>query len=281
MLGLETIKRDFLRHIDLLCVVNHRETSDNPDLVPGLSEELGVKCYEGRTEKPEFLKYIQREKPDFAVIMRHPHKIQPEFFESFREGVFNTHPSALPKHRGIAPLEYSVIEGGPLVATAFKISAGFDTGPILCRTQGTDIRNKYLEDVFPLAVNETNEVLGLAFEHLLLEGYVLEEQDDSQATFARRKNLPQVLSFDIANERIGQIYRKILARGREGTKLLFDSGAKEIRIKNVDSRIIGDIGEVIDEQFLQGVNGCLVFENKIKAKKLIELEVPYEFKQQY
>jgi len=38
---------------------------------------------------------------------------------------------------------------------------------------------------------------------------------------------------------------------------------------------------VIDEQFLQGVNGCLVFENKIKAKKLIELEVPYEFKQQY
>ncbi len=281
MLGLETIKRDFLKDINLLCVINHRETSDNPNIVPKIAEELGVRCYEGKTENPEFLNYIKKEKPDFAIIMRHPHKIFPEFFESFRDGVFNTHPSALPKHRGIAPLEYSVVEGGPLVATAFKITEKFDAGPILCRTLGTNIQGKYLEDIFPLAVNETNKVLGLAFEHLLLRDYVLEEQDNSQATSAKRKDLPGTLHLNFRNEEIGTIYRKILARGKDGTNILFDTGLEQIKVKNVLPRVFGNVSELIDGQFLQGVDGCLVLEDKIKAKKMIDLEVPYGFVQKY
>jgi methionyl-tRNA formyltransferase len=282
--GLERIfEREYDKEMDIFCVVNHRETSDNPDTVRDFARNKNILVYEGNINSPEFIESVSNQKPDFGIIMRYPVKISPRFFNLFRKGIFNMHPTDLPKHKGIAPIEHLVSEGGPLVATAIRISKKFDSGPILAKTPGTDISGLFLEEVYPLAVQECVEVMDLAIQNLIFGNGALQESDQSIESYARRKDLPKRLNLNFLEDSCLDLYRKLLARGKDGTTLEVVNNCLnerlKVRVKSYDNSARGAKG-TIRRNMLFVRDGGIVFE-ELRGQTLHSTEVKYEFEQKY
>ena len=60
---------------------------------------------------PSFIEQLREEKYDMAVVCSYGKIFKQEFFKSFPLGAFNFHPSLLPKRRGAAPVERTLLAG--------------------------------------------------------------------------------------------------------------------------------------------------------------------------
>ena len=78
-----------------------------------------------------FLRYISSMQPDIFVVVAY--KILPrELLSIPRFGAINLHPSLLPKYRGAAPIQWSLINGDKETAvTTISLSKKIDSGSIL------------------------------------------------------------------------------------------------------------------------------------------------------
>jgi methionyl-tRNA formyltransferase len=79
----------------------------------------------------DFLRYIGSMRPDIFVVVAY--KILPMRLLSIpRFGAINLHPSKLPRYRGAAPIQWSLINGDKTTAvTTIKLSREIDSGSIL------------------------------------------------------------------------------------------------------------------------------------------------------
>lgn len=70
---------------------------------------------------------------DLGVVVSFGHLIPSDIITAFRAGTMNLHPSALPRHRGASPIQYTIMEGDTTTAaTVIELSAGlFDHGRVL------------------------------------------------------------------------------------------------------------------------------------------------------
>jgi methionyl-tRNA formyltransferase len=75
---------------------------------------------------------LRRLAPD-VVVLAGCGMLARDGIEVAREGTANVHPGLLPWVRGNSPLAHSLLRGVPLGATAFRVDAGIDTGPVLAR----------------------------------------------------------------------------------------------------------------------------------------------------
>jgi methionyl-tRNA formyltransferase len=69
---------------------------------------------------------------DLAVVVAYGRILPPWFLKAPREGCVNVHFSLLPKYRGAAPVNWSIVRGETLTGvTTMRMDEGLDTGPIL------------------------------------------------------------------------------------------------------------------------------------------------------
>ena len=100
-------------------------------------------------------------------------------------GPFNVHASLLPRGRGAAPIQWSIINGDPVTGVSImRMEAGLDTGPVLARAET------------PIADDDTSATLGARLATLgadllgqslplIVSGRAtFERQDDARATLA-------------------------------------------------------------------------------------------------
>jgi methionyl-tRNA formyltransferase len=101
------------------------------------------------------------------------------------QGVINVHASLLPKLRGAAPLNWSIINGDTVAGvTTMYTEAGVDTGPMLLKKSTTVDDEMNAEQLARILSVEGAHLL-IETVHKLLDGtLVAERQDDSQATLA-------------------------------------------------------------------------------------------------
>lgn len=80
----------------------------------------------------ELLPILEELKPDIIAVVAYG-KILPEYILSFpKYGCINMHASLLPKLRGAAPIQWSVINGDEVTGvTTMKMDKGLDTGDML------------------------------------------------------------------------------------------------------------------------------------------------------
>lgn len=89
------------------------------------------------------LRVLQPEKPsalapelsalglDMAVVVAYGRILKPDLLAVTRHGFMNVHFSLLPKYRGAAPVQWSLMKGEPETGvTLFWLDAGMDTGPV-------------------------------------------------------------------------------------------------------------------------------------------------------
>lgn len=85
-----------------------------------------------RVREPEFMEILKRLAPDVIIVVAFGQILPKEILELPQYGCINVHASLLPKLRGAAPIQWSVIDGDQESGvTIMQMDEGLDTGDIL------------------------------------------------------------------------------------------------------------------------------------------------------
>ncbi|MFL5991127.1 MAG: methionyl-tRNA formyltransferase [Rubrobacteraceae bacterium] len=130
---------------------------------------------------------------DALVVAAYGQILRPDTLYAASEGAWNVHASLLPKYRGAAPIERSIMAGEPESGvTIIRMDEGLDTGPMA------------LQRPLPISLDMTGGELSELLAHLGAEAVVevlnqieagtvnLIEQDSLHATYA-----PKLLDEDL------------------------------------------------------------------------------------
>ncbi|MCA9063626.1 MAG: methionyl-tRNA formyltransferase [Planctomycetaceae bacterium] len=97
-----------------------------------LGEDAGIPVHQpARVNAPEILDILRSYQADVFLVAAYGQILKPAFLAIPRLGAFNLHGSILPRHRGAAPVQYSIWKGDQRAGvTMFQIEPALDSGPI-------------------------------------------------------------------------------------------------------------------------------------------------------
>ncbi|MEO7652454.1 MAG: methionyl-tRNA formyltransferase [Bryobacteraceae bacterium] len=138
-----------------------------------------------RIRRPEAVEHLRGLAADAMVVVGYGQIIPQSIIDMPRYGILNVHASLLPKYRGAAPVQWSIVNGETRTGvTTMQIDAGLDTGDILLHAEtGIGMEETSVE----LASRLSSMGAALLVETLAgLEGGTIapRKQDDAQATYA-------------------------------------------------------------------------------------------------
>ena len=112
----------------------------NKMLFPPVKEfalEKGLAVYQPqRARDPEFLAYLKEWNPDVIAVTAFGQILPESILELPKYGCINVHGSLLPKYRGAAPMQWSLIHGEERTGiTTMYMAKGMDTGDMLLKTE--------------------------------------------------------------------------------------------------------------------------------------------------
>jgi methionyl-tRNA formyltransferase len=88
-----------------------------------------------RIRRPESIDHLRALAPDVMVVVGYGQIIPQSIIDIPPRGIINVHASLLPKLRGAAPIQWSIVNGDRISGvTTMQIDAGLDTGAMLLRT---------------------------------------------------------------------------------------------------------------------------------------------------
>ncbi len=148
--------------------------------------ELGLDVYQPESFKDgEAAEILEKLDPELIVVVAYGKLIPQRVLDIPKYGCINVHASLLPKLRGAAPIQWSVINGEKETGvTTMQLDAGLDTGDILL-VKKTDIKpDETSGELFDrlkvlgaqLLIETINELLSGTLKPV--------KQDDSQSTYA-------------------------------------------------------------------------------------------------
>ena len=153
-----------------------------PTPVKACAMEHGIKVYQPEklkvAESYELLKEIN---PDLIVVVAYGKILPKNFIDYPKFGCINVHGSLLPKYRGAAPIQWSIINGDSVTGiTTMYMNEGLDTGDILMQEKifinDTDTSEELKKKMSVLGAETLLKTLNN------LEGLTPIKQDDAQAT---------------------------------------------------------------------------------------------------
>ena len=140
-----------------------------------------------RLDDSDFLKALQRLKPDLGVVAAYGRLLPTEVLTLPAHGLVNLHASLLPAYRGASPIQHAILDGNELTGiTLMRVVNKLDAGPILAQAQ------------HPIGPTDTTVDLERALAHIgaslllrhvepLIAGRLTgKPQDDAAATYAPR-----------------------------------------------------------------------------------------------
>lgn len=114
-----------------------RHSKLTPPPVKVLAEERGLPVYQfERIKRPEGVEALRAFAPDLMVTAAFGQLLSQENLDIPKYGCINVHGSLLPKYRGAAPIQWSVIDGETVTGvTTMMTDIGMDTGDILLQAE--------------------------------------------------------------------------------------------------------------------------------------------------
>ncbi len=159
-----------------------------PPPVKVVAQELGLPLLQPEdVNSPEAALAIQDLSPDFIVTAAYGGYLRRVLRKLPRLGCLNLHPSLLPRHRGAAPVNYTLFSGDIITGnTVYRMTARMDAGPIIYQSKtpmgddecGTDLLHR-------LAQQGAKDVLH-TLELLMCGKASPTSQDESLATFTKK-----------------------------------------------------------------------------------------------
>jgi len=175
-----------------------------------VAEDYNINCRAPDTLKAnkEEYEYLKKLDLDLVIVVAYGQIIPKEFLKLAKKGFVNIHASLLPKWRGAAPIQRSIMnlekETG---ISIMRIGEKLDTGPV-CNSYRIKIKDSDNAETIStrlsiLASEKIIENLEKIFEDKL----IFKEQDDSKATYASKieKSEGEIKWNDNAESIIGKI----------------------------------------------------------------------------
>jgi methionyl-tRNA formyltransferase len=102
-----------------------------------LAQDLGLEVFQPERIRDEAAQARIREVgADVMVVVAYGQILPASLLNAPRLGTLNVHASLLPRHRGPAPIEWSILSGDSQTGiTIMQMDAGVDTGPILAQAR--------------------------------------------------------------------------------------------------------------------------------------------------
>lgn len=99
------------------------------------ARELGLEVLKPtRLRQAEFLEELKKRKPEVGVVAAYGKILPKELLELPPHGILNLHPSLLPKYRGPAPVQWTLIQGEDESGVSIiRLDEGMDTGPLIAQ----------------------------------------------------------------------------------------------------------------------------------------------------
>jgi len=111
--------------------------------------------YTCRMKEKITIEMIKELEPSFIISFNYRHLVSKEIIDHMKGRIINLHISYLPYNRGSNPNFFSFYDNTPKGVTIHEMSAGLDTGDILCQKE--------------IAFDETKETLVTSYDRLIKE----------------------------------------------------------------------------------------------------------------
>ena len=161
-----------------------RKMKLTPPPVKELALQNNLEVYQPESLKNDAIKPLLEEKqPELIVVVAYG-KILPKYVLDFpKYGCINVHGSLLPRWRGAAPIQWSIIAGDKTAGvTTMKMSEGLDTGDMLLKYETEIGQTETAGELFDRLALSGAELLHDTIEQI--DSIVPEVQDESKANYA-------------------------------------------------------------------------------------------------
>ena len=220
----------------------------NKSPIQGISETLNLEfrspeSLKNNKEEYEFLKKLNA---DIAIVVAYGQIIPKEFLNLTKKGFINIHASLLPKWRGAAPIQRSIINLDKETGISImKIEEKLDVGPVYnyykIEIKDNDNTETISEKLSLLAAKKIIDNI----DNILEDNQEFKEQNHNEATYASKieKREGKLNWNDTAENIIGKINGLYPS---PGAWFMYDGERYKI-LKAVIGSGFGKIGEVIDD----------------------------------
>ena len=134
----------------------------------------------------EALKIFHEIQPDVGVVIAYGKILPQEILDAPKFGCINVHASLLPKYRGAAPIQWSVIDGESKTGvTTMQMDAGLDTGDMLMRSETDILPDETAGELHDRLSAMGAELIVKTLDALAKGELKPEKQDDSQTCYAK------------------------------------------------------------------------------------------------
>ena len=175
-----------------------------------VGEDFNIDCRTPETlkENKDEYEYLKQLDLDLVIVVAYGQIIPKEFLKLAKKGFINIHASLLPKWRGAAPIQRSIMnlekETG---ISIMKIGEKLDTGPICnsykIKIKSDDNSETIAEKLSTLAAEKILDII----DEILTDKIEFKEQDHNEATYAGKieKKEGQIKWNETAESIIGKI----------------------------------------------------------------------------
>ena len=252
------------------------------------AEENNLELYSPKElRSPEEIKFIRDMNLDFIVVIAYGLILPQEILNLPKFGCYNLHASILPRWRGAAPIQRSMIEGDEMTGvTIMKMNKGLDTGDIVLQDKlKINIAESYTELETRLSLMGA-DLFEKFFKDSLFKN-ITQKQDDTLSCYAEKISKQETKIF--WKEDALKIVRRINAYNpNPGAWFMWKNKRVKI-LKAIEVDIDAEPGKVVDDDLnigcgnksirpiilkVEGKQSCSIDEfllgNKISVGSILE-----------
>ena len=234
---------------EVLCVVTQPDRPKGrghklqPPPVKIFAEENNLRVIQPlKVKSPEVVEELAALKPDLIVVVAFGQILSQKILDIPRFGCINVHASLLPKYRGAAPIEWSIIRGEKVTGiTTMQMNAGLDTGDILEQSEV-----KISDEMILYELRERLMTVGA--DLLLKTLYKLQrgelrpiKQDDSLSTYAPLlKRDTGLIDWQKSSREIHNLVRGLYGAARAGKFKIWRTRPAAENLSPAEIKIVGE-----------------------------------------
>lgn len=163
-----------------------RKQEMTPSEVKVCALEHGIEVYQPQTLKTqEAYEYLKKFEPDYIIVAAYGKILPKNILDLPKFACINVHGSLLPKYRGAAPIQRSVLAGDAVTGiTTMLMGEGLDTGDMLLKSEYKIDINATSGEVFDALALSAPDLLMETIEKFTKGEIIPEKQNENEATHA-------------------------------------------------------------------------------------------------
>ncbi len=180
------------------------------------------------------------------IVAAHTHaRVSPEALARSRHGGVGYHPSLLPRHRGIAAVEWTILEGDPIAGgSVYHLADGWDAGAIAAQdwcfvVRGESARELWERALAPMGLDLLGRVVRHVRDHGTLPAKAQDVRFATRAPMIRRA----VVLKDDAPATTTSLVVTVMGPDRPGIVRLLSDRAQRFGVNWTASRLSRLAGE--------------------------------------